>query len=140
MKKVRRVTKERKVTKGRKEKVIAPADLPAGFRFTAQMGDEEFMATVPADGVKMGELFLSTYTALDEDGQSEVYPPRAVPEVGRWKDNLFNCFAHGCFHQAFLTGLCCPLSKSPTRPSIFTLCWKNLSSQPLVAISSLYSF
>ena len=123
-----------------KVKVIAPADLPAGFRFTAQMGDEEFMATVPADGVKMGELFLSTYTALDEDGQSEVYPPRAVPEVGRWKDNLFNCFAHGCFHQAFLTGLFCPLSKSPTRPSIFTLCWKNLSSQSLVAISSLYSF
>jgi hypothetical protein len=38
-------------------KVRAPASLPAGYRFTAKMGDRTIVATVPPGGVQKGEIF-----------------------------------------------------------------------------------
>ena len=38
-------------------KVRAPASLPAGYRFTAKMGDRTIIATVPPGGVQKGEIF-----------------------------------------------------------------------------------
>ncbi len=42
-------------------KVMAPADLPGGCKFSAQLGNgEEFLATVPSGGVREGEIFVSS--------------------------------------------------------------------------------
>ena len=42
-------------------KVMAPADLPGGCKFSAQLGNgEEFLATVPSGGVRKGEIFVSS--------------------------------------------------------------------------------
>jgi len=51
-----------KVGKERRHvKVMAPADLPGGCKFSAQLGNgEEFLATVPSGGVRKGEIFVSS--------------------------------------------------------------------------------
>ena len=49
----------RKDKERRHVKVMAPADLPGGCKFSAQLGNgEEFLATVPSGGVRKGEIFI----------------------------------------------------------------------------------
>ena len=51
----------RKDKERRHVKVMAPADLPGGCKFSAQLGNgEEFLATVPSGGVRKGEIFVSS--------------------------------------------------------------------------------
>jgi hypothetical protein len=51
----------RKGKERRNVKVMAPADLPGGCKFSAQLGNgEEFLATVPSGGVRTGEVFVSS--------------------------------------------------------------------------------
>ena len=48
-------------------KVMAPTDLPGGCKFSARLGNgEEFLATVPAGGVRKGEIFISPVGNLGE--------------------------------------------------------------------------
>jgi len=54
--------------KRRHLKVMAPADLPGGTKFSARLGSgEEFLATVPSGGVRKGEIFLSSVGNIEED-------------------------------------------------------------------------
>eukprot|EP00542_Grammatophora_oceanica_P010315 CAMPEP_0194027990 /NCGR_PEP_ID=MMETSP0009_2-20130614/2022_1 /TAXON_ID=210454 /ORGANISM="Grammatophora oceanica, Strain CCMP 410" /LENGTH=254 /DNA_ID=CAMNT_0038667215 /DNA_START=47 /DNA_END=811 /DNA_ORIENTATION=- len=84
--------------------VTAPANLPAGYTFEAQLnGDPErtFTVEVPEDGVKEGQVFL---TPLPDtlDG------PRLNVPTGNWKDGLFGCFSLGICHPTLWCAICCP--------------------------------
>ena len=54
--------------KGRRlVKVMAPTDLPGGCKFSARLGNgEEFLASVPAGGVRKGEIFVSPVGNIDD--------------------------------------------------------------------------
>ena len=81
--------------------VIAPADLPGGYTFEAQMGNMRFLATVPSGGVRRGDRFATPVKGgLDVDV--------TVP-VGRWRDGLFNLFQFGVLHPLLLNSVFVPL-------------------------------
>lgn len=79
--------------------VVAPADLPGGYQFEAEIDNKHFLASVPAGGVLKGQTFACTMRQMKESD---------VP-VGRWKDGLFDCFRYGCTHPMLLNSLLCPL-------------------------------
>ena len=81
--------------------VIAPADLPAGYTFEAQMGNKRFLATVPPGGVRRGSRFSCPLKSLD---RVEVQCP-----TGSWRDGLFGVFKLGVFHPLVLNALFVPL-------------------------------
>ena len=81
--------------------VIAPADLPAGYTFEAQMGSKRFLATVPPGGVGRGNRFSCPLKSLD---RVEIQCP-----TGSWRDGLFSVFKFGVFHPLVLNALLVPL-------------------------------
>lgn len=81
--------------------VIAPADLPAGYTFEAQIGSKRFLATVPPGGVRGGNRFSCPLKSLD---RVEIRCP-----TGSWRDGLFSVFKYGVFHPLVLNALCVPL-------------------------------
>lgn len=84
-----------------KVEVVAPADLPEGYTFEAQIGKKRFLATVPAGGVKKGEQFFSTMRELE---QVQIEAP-----VGGWRDGLFDFAKHGISHPLLVYSLFLPL-------------------------------
>jgi hypothetical protein len=83
--------------------VVAPADLPGGYHFEAEIEGRRFLATVPAGGVQKGETFSCYMRDLEKVGSD-------IP-VGRWRDGLFDCCRIGCCHPVIWNGLLCPLGK-----------------------------
>lgn len=81
--------------------VVAPADLPGGYNFEAEIEGRRFLATVPAGGVQKGETFSCYMRDLEKVGSD-------IP-VGRWRDGLFDCFKFGCLHGVICNALFCPL-------------------------------
>lgn len=81
--------------------VIAPAALPGGYHFEAEIQGRRFLAVVPAGGVKKGETFSCLMRDL------EIVAP-GVP-VGRWRDRLCDCCNYGITHALFCNALFCPL-------------------------------
>ena len=81
--------------------VIAPADLPAGYTFEAQMGSKRFLATVPPGGVGRGNRFSCPLKSLD---RVEIQCP-----TGSWRDGIFSVFKFGVFHPLVLNSLFVPL-------------------------------
>jgi Cys-rich protein (TIGR01571 family) len=81
--------------------VVAPADLPGGYTFEAEIEDRRFLAIVPKGGVRKGETFSCFMRDLSKVGSE-------VP-VGRWRDSLTSCFVHGICHPNVLNALWCPL-------------------------------
>lgn len=83
--------------------VAAPATLPAGYTFDAQVqgfSEKAFSVVVPAGGVTEGQEFL---VPLPEDfGGARIDVP-----TGRWKDSLFDCFKYGVFHSSVCCALWC---------------------------------
>ena len=82
--------------------VVAPADLPGGYNFEAELEGKRFLATVPAGGVKQGETFTCYMRELDSVAID-------IP-VGYWKDNLTDVCAYGCYHPVFWNPIICPLT------------------------------
>ncbi|CAB9516026.1 expressed unknown protein [Seminavis robusta] len=81
--------------------VVAPADLPGGYHFEAEIEGRRFLATVPAGGVQKGETFSCYMRDLEKVGSD-------IP-VGRWRDGLFDCCSIGCCHPVICNGLFCPI-------------------------------
>jgi Cys-rich protein (TIGR01571 family) len=79
--------------------VVAPADLPGGYQFEAQINNKHFLATVPAGGIRKGQ----TFSCLMKEMRDSDIP------VGRWKDGLFDCFHYGIAHPMLLNSILCPL-------------------------------
>jgi len=84
--------------------VVAPADLPGGYHFEAEIEGRRFLATVPNGGVQKGETFSCYMRDLEKVGSD-------IP-VGRWRDSLFDCFKFGCCHGVVCNTLFCPLGMS----------------------------
>jgi hypothetical protein len=83
--------------------VVAPSDLPGGYMFEAQLGDQKFLATVPSGGVTKGQQFVSTMKELEMI---------EIPvTMGGWKDDLCECFNAGMCHPLLLNGIFFPCSK-----------------------------
>lgn len=83
--------------------VIAPADLPGGYNFEAEIEGKRFLATVPSGGVQQGETFTCYMRELDSVAID-------IP-VGYWKDSFTNLFEYGCCHPVIWNSLFCPLGK-----------------------------
>ena len=79
--------------------VVAPADLPGGYQFEAQIDNKHFLATVPVGGIRKGQ----TFSCLMKEMRDSDIP------VGRWKDGLFDCFHYGVAHPMLLNSILCPL-------------------------------
>jgi len=79
--------------------VVAPADLPGGYQFEAELNGKRFIATVPVGGVQKGKTFYCYMEELHGDG---------VP-IGRWRDKPTDVFKHGMKHPMLLNSILCPL-------------------------------
>ncbi|KAL7430702.1 hypothetical protein ACHAXH_004422 [Discostella pseudostelligera] len=106
--------------------VIAPATLSAGYVFEAMYENIIFDVTVPEGGVTKGQRFIVPFVPppppppaavataiLGEDGDMITSATvAAIPSMedassrsnnipmGKWRDNLFDCFHYGFFHPA----------------------------------------
>jgi len=81
--------------------VIAPADLPGGYHFEAEIEGQRFLATVPVGGVQQGETFTCYMRELNSVAID-------IP-VGYWKDNMCHMCKHGLCHPTLWHALFCPL-------------------------------
>lgn len=102
--------------------VVAPADLPGGYHFEAEIEGRRFLATVPAGGVQKGETFSCYMRDLDQVGAG-------IP-VGRWRDGLFDCCSVGLCHPTIWNALFCPLGK--------LLYWNRRSKRFFLVLSDLH--
>ena len=82
--------------------VVAPANLPEGYTFEAEIDGCRFMATVPAGGVKKGQAFTCYMRDVMNDNGAPTH---------RWRDGLFDCFRYGVLHPMALNSIFCPLRK-----------------------------
>lgn len=89
------------VSMGQLVDVVAPANLPGGYNFEAEIQGKRFLATVPAGGVRKGETFSCVMRDLGSMGAE-------IP-VGGWRDRLCDCGIYGFCHAVVVTTLCCPL-------------------------------
>lgn len=83
--------------------VVAPATLPEGYTFEAQIGGNvkrTFKVEVPPGGVKEGETFLAPLPD-NFDG------PRLQAPTGQWKDGLFDFCSLGPLHSHLWCAICC---------------------------------
>lgn len=81
--------------------VVAPANLPGGYQFEAEIEGKRFLAVVPPSGVQQGETFTCGMRELDS-GSSDI-------PVGQWKDGLYELCKFGCCHPVAWNSLFCPL-------------------------------
>lgn len=80
--------------------VVAPADLPGGYMFEAEIDNKRFLATVPEGGVKSGQTFTSTMRDIKKKNVG-------IPS-GRWRDGLMDVFKHGKTHPLVVYAFLCP--------------------------------
>lgn len=101
--------------------VIAPATLSAGYIFEAMYENIIFDVTVPEGGVVKGQRFIVPFippppavaTAIIDGDEKAIASVAAVTSIndargrvgtripmGKWRDNLFDCFHYGFFHPA----------------------------------------
>lgn len=85
--------------------VVAPADLPGGYRFEAEIEGQRFLAVVPPGGVRQGDTFSCFMKELDSEATIDI-------PVGYWKDGVINWFKFGVCHQVVWNSIFCPLSTS----------------------------
>lgn len=81
--------------------VVSPADLPAGYKFEAEVDGRRFLATVPEGGVKKGEGFKCDMKEIKMEGNK-------VP-TGAWRDRVSDCFRFGWTDPLMWNTLLCPL-------------------------------
>mmetsp|Transcript_8971 Transcript_8971/g.21898 ORF Transcript_8971/g.21898 Transcript_8971/m.21898 type:complete len:535 (+) Transcript_8971:87-1691(+) len=79
--------------------VVAPSDLPGGYKFEAELNGKRFMATVPNGGVQKGKTF---YCYMEPTDDAKIL-------VGAWKDSPLDLFKFGYKHPMVLNSLLCPL-------------------------------
>ena len=75
------------------------------------------MATVPPGGVTKGDVFLTimgdalgddTATGAAVSQRTRIFRDMDAPP-SRWRDQLFDCFRHGLFHEFLWNSIFCPL-------------------------------
>lgn len=96
--------------------VVAPATLPEGYEFEAQVGSSVIKVKVPPGGVEEGQKFEIPF-------ETQHFTAAAGPNVpvGHWRDGLFDIFRYGLCHPHCWTGCFCHLCKCWTRPNYDTI-------------------
>jgi hypothetical protein len=94
--------------------VVAPANLPEGFTFEAEIDECRFIATVPSGGVRKGETFACYMRDMEMVSDSDI-------PLRQWRDKLFDCSKHGSTHPMLLNSFFCPLRKYETIGLQFSL-------------------
>mmetsp|Transcript_53493 Transcript_53493/g.64515 ORF Transcript_53493/g.64515 Transcript_53493/m.64515 type:complete len:301 (-) Transcript_53493:150-1052(-) len=89
--------------------VTAPADLPEGYEFDAQVGNRVFSIKVPRGGVERGQKFTVTLPGGSDSLTDTMCHPRTSIPTGAWRDGLCDCFKHGIIHPIIFNGFLCPL-------------------------------
>jgi len=85
--------------------VIAPSNLPEGYKFTGEYEGVKFPVIVPAGGCTEGQQLIVPFNPdTDADAASA-----GTASPGAWKDGLFDCFKFGILHPSFLCACCCQL-------------------------------
>ena len=116
--------------------VVVPHDLREGETFRATLrplengrfdpdaledGPDSFVVTAPPGGVEKGQVLSVPFPrdvglvlggapaggGRGNGGGGGGRAGRSNVPVGAWRDGLFNCCAHGCFHPALWFCLCC---------------------------------
>ncbi|KAL7546493.1 hypothetical protein ACHAWF_009830 [Thalassiosira exigua] len=89
--------------------VVAPAKLPEGYTFEAEVDGRSFKVKVPAGGVEEGQRFTVPFPdEIGGSGQGLADSTEALT-FGYWKDGLFDCCQFGCIHSVLCNAWCCPL-------------------------------
>lgn len=135
-------------------RIVAPANLPEGYQLEANMDDNKVvMVTVPAGGVKKGQVFASIATKPTGLEKSSMPLPPTTPtskvpqqtatgmnpmmvdqqrsEPQSWKGSLFNCFAYGMGHPVFCHSFWLP------QGTLYLLCSVSMRSFNLLSLSHL---
>ena len=86
--------------------VVAPANLPEGYTFEAEIDECRFMATVPSGGVRKGQTFTCYMRDMEKISDEEI-PTR------KWRDPLSAVFKYGAFHPMLLNSVFLPTCESP---------------------------
>ena len=105
--------------------VVAPATLPEGYKFDAQVGSQLVSVTVQMGGVEEGQRFTipltmpssSTAGATSSSSASggdranfdihAMAQPRVQVPIGTWKDHWCNFCGFGCCHAVLCNAYCC---------------------------------
>jgi Cys-rich protein (TIGR01571 family) len=70
------------------------------------------MATVPRGGVAEGEVFATRMGDIHGDTTDAAQRTRVFKDMdappSRWRDELFDCFRHGFFHDFLWNSILCP--------------------------------
>jgi len=115
-------------------RVTAPSSLEEGYTFDAVYNGEVFPVTVPAGGVKAGQVFVVPFQPAIEAIAVEVVEPSSYSEstpilqpslsasptrsatsnidpapLGSWKTGCCDCFLEGCLHPSVLNAIFCPM-------------------------------
>jgi len=77
--------------------VIAPDDLPEGYKFNASYEGVVFSVTVKEGGAKKGQQLIVPFNRNQVLAQ----------EGGRWRDDLCSCFRYGICHPSLTNATCC---------------------------------
>lgn len=85
--------------------VVAPADLPGGYTFDAEINGNIFKVVVPPGGVKQGQRFSVPAPTTKTTTTTRVFTEDAP--MGAWRDGLFDFFKHGCCHPHLCLALWC---------------------------------
>jgi len=104
--------------------VVAPANLPGNYRFSAETADgQTVMVTVPVGGVVQGDLIavniptarVTDAVAVEAEailGDEEEgllvqdYERNDIIPTGAWRDDLCGCCNHGCCHPHLCMSAC----------------------------------
>jgi hypothetical protein len=87
--------------------IVAPATLPEGYEFEANMGEHyRVKVTVPSGGVEEGQTFSVPMPAAMETMITGISVP-----VGHWRDGFLDLLHYGICHPHVWTACCCVSSK-----------------------------
>ena len=88
---------------------MAPATLPEGYTFEAQVGSHTMSVTVPLGGVEEGQKFSAPIEtgANEADNIRAMATPRVAIPVGNWRDHWCEFCALGCCHSALCNAYYC---------------------------------
>ena len=101
--------------------VIAPATLPAGYTFAAQIDGMDFLVTVPEGGVNEGQPFSVPYPSRAPDmaathsnpESSDAPPTHSLTSrsaiTGRWRNHMCDCCEVLCNGLFWMSWCCLPI-------------------------------
>jgi len=89
--------------------VISPATLSEGYSFEAEANGKTFQVQVPEGGVKEGQVFTVPFDITTSSYTDGGVNNNSTAPIGRWRDDLCDCFRHGICHPMLWSACFCRL-------------------------------